>query len=259
VVSIKPCEFRQEVSSDMAPEGNSTPGNLRTGCFPLHDANGRGLIRGAYAPNPFSPIRGGPSWIRSAAYEIHAKAEGEPSVRTMTGPMMRALLEEYFRLKVHKQMAKGPVFHLKVARGGSKLRPFVEGSCTPQDRNASSPLPPGQRYCENNMSGASPASIQTEGATLDDFSGMLTAILGRPVINKTGMNGRFDMRIEFSRDGTTLARRRSVESADEPDLASESADSIFSVLQEKLGLKLESAKGQVETLVIDHVERPAGN
>ena len=94
VVSIKPCEFRSNTISDMGPQGNSTPGNLRTGCFPLLNPSGRGLIRGAYASNPFTPINGGPSWMRSAAYDINAKAEGSPSVRTMTGPMMQALLEQ---------------------------------------------------------------------------------------------------------------------------------------------------------------------
>jgi bla regulator protein blaR1 len=259
VVSIKPCEFRQEIYSDMAPEGNSTPGNLRTGCFPLHDANGRGLIRGAYASNPFTPISGGPSWLHSASYEINAKAEGNPSVRTMTGPMMRVLLEEYFHLKIHQQMAEGPVFFLRVAHGGPKLRPFVEGSCTPHDASAQNPLPPGQNYCKNNMSGSSPASIEAQGATLEDFSTMLFAILGRPVTNKTGIAGRFDMRIEFSREGTTLSRLRSTEPADGRSPVSDSIGSIFTVLQEQLGLRLEPAKGQVETFVIDHIERPAGN
>jgi uncharacterized protein (TIGR03435 family) len=243
----------------MAPEGNSTPGNLRTGCFPLLDANGRGLIRGAYASNPFTPISGGPSWLHSASYEINAKAEGNPSVRTMTGPMMRVLLEEYFHLKIHQQMAEGPVFFLRVANGGPKLRPFVEGSCTPHDASAPNPLPPGQNYCKNNMSGSSPASIEAQGATLEDFSTMLFAILGRPVTNKTGIAGRFDMRIEFSREGTTLSRLRSTEPADGRSPVSDPIGSIFTVLQEQLGLRLEPAKGQVETFVIDHIERPAGN
>jgi bla regulator protein BlaR1 len=194
VVSIKPCEFRQGIYSDMAPHGNSTPGNLRTGCFPLHDANGTGLIRGAYASNPFTPINGGPSWVHSAYYEINAKAEGNPSVATMTGPMMRVLLEEYFHLKIHQQMGEGPVYFLTVARGGPKLHSFVEGSCTPHDTSPQNPLPPGQKYCKGNISGGSPASIEAQGATLDDFSRMLHAILDRPVIDKTGIAGRFDMR-----------------------------------------------------------------
>ena len=256
VVSIKPCEFRQNTISDMAPQGNSTPGNLRTGCFPLLTENGRGLIRGAYASNPFTPINGGPPWMHSAAYEIDARAEGSPSVRTMNGPMMRGLLEEYFHLKIHHQTAEGPVFFLTAARGGPKLHSFIAGSCTPHDTAPQNPLPPGQSYCKDNMS---PASIEAQGTTLDDFSRMLFAILGRPVFNKTGIAGRFDIRIEFSREGTIFSPLRATEPADGLAPASDPTDSIFATVQEKLGLKLEPAKGPVETFVIDHIEKPAGN
>jgi uncharacterized protein (TIGR03435 family) len=254
VVSIKPCEFRQNTISDMGPQGNSTPGNLRTGCFPLLNASGRGLIRGAYASNPFTPINGGPSWMRSAAYEINAGAEGSPSVRTMTGPMMQTLLEQYFHLKIHQQMAEGPVFFLRVARGGAKFHSFVEGSCT----SPPAPLGPGQKYCVNMMRPGSPASIEAQGATLDDFSEMLFGMLGSPVINKTGMAGRFDLRVEFSREATTLGPLRPG-APDGGAPAPDPPDSIFSALPEQLGLRLEPAKGQVETFVIDHIEKPPAN
>ncbi len=254
VVSIKPCEFRQYTISDMAPQGNSTPGNLRTGCFPLLDVNGRGLIRGAYASDPFTPIHGGPSWMRSAAYEIDAKAEGSPNVRTMNGPMMRALLEQYFHLKIHQQMAEGPVFFLRVARGGAKLHTFVEGSCT----TPPAPLGPGQKYCADLMRSGPPASIEAQGATLDDFSRMLFGMLGRPVINKTGMAGRFDLRVEFSQEGTVFAPLRAVDAAGSVP-ASDPANSIFAALPEQLGLKLDAGKGPVETFVIDHIEKPPVN
>jgi uncharacterized protein (TIGR03435 family) len=177
----------------------------------------------------------------------------------MTGPMMRVLLEEYFHLKIHQQMGEGPVYFLTVARGGPKLHSFVEGSCTPHDTSPQNPLPPGQKYCKGNISGGSPASIEAQGATLDDFSRMLHAILDRPVIDKTGIAGRFDMRIEFSREQTTLHPLRPGDLADGGPGASDPTTSIFTALQEQLGLKLERAKGQVETFVIDHIERPAGN
>ena len=258
VVSIKPCVLRTNTLADMVSRGNSTPGNLRTGCFPLSNANGTGFIRGAYASDPFTPISGGPSWIHSASYEIDAKAEGNPSVRTMTGPMMRVLLEEYFHLKIHHQVVQGPVFFLRLARGGPKLHSFAEGSCTPNDI-ASGELPPGQKYCKSVMHLGMPASIEAEGTTLDDFSKMLIPFLGRPVTNKTGITGRFNMRIEFSREGTALPPLRSIEPADGGSPASEPTDSIFTALQEELGLKLEQGKGPVEAFVIDHIERPRGN
>jgi bla regulator protein BlaR1 len=259
VVSIKPCEPHQGPMSDMAPGGNSTPGNLRTECFPLLNANGSGLIRGAYASDPFTPITGAPSWVHSAFYQINAKAEGSPSVATMNGPMMRALLEEYFHLKIHKEVGEGPVFFLTVAHGGPKLHSFVAGSCAPFDPSPSNPLPPGQSYCKNMMSGGSPASIESQGTTLDDFSSMLFAVLGRPVFNKTEIVGQFDIRIEFSREGTRFSPLRPTGAADGSTPASDPTDSIFAAIQAQLGLKLEPAKGPVETFVVDHIERPAGN
>jgi bla regulator protein BlaR1 len=117
VISIKPCQYRQEPGGMYPARGNSSPGRLGTGCYPLLDDHGMGLIRGAYASNPFTPINGGPSWIHSAFYEIDAKAEGNPSVATMRGPMMQVLLEDRFQLKIHHQTSEGSVYFLSVARG----------------------------------------------------------------------------------------------------------------------------------------------
>jgi bla regulator protein blaR1 len=250
VVSIKPCQFRQEPNGMYPPPGNSSPGRLGTGCYPLHDEHGMGLIRGAYASNPFTPINGGPSWIHSAFYEINARAEGNPSVRTMRGPMMQVLLEDRFQLKIHHQTTEGPVYILNVARGGAKLHEFTEGTCTPHSYPPS-PLQPGQEYCRSNISGLSPASVEAQGATLDDFSTLLLPVLARPVMNKTGITGRFDISVKFSREGTQPSISEPTDPTGFP--------SIFTALQEQLGLKLEPAKGPVEMFVIDHIERPAGN
>jgi uncharacterized protein (TIGR03435 family) len=109
------------------------------------------------------------------------------------------------------------------------------------------------------MSGGSPASIEAQATTLEDFSRLLFAVLGRPVFNKTGIAGRFDIRIEFSREGTRFSPLRPTEPAGGLSPASDPTDSIFAAVQAQLGLKLEPAKGPVETFVIDHIEKPAGN
>ena len=96
--------------------------------------------------------------------------------------------------------------------------------------------------------------MEAQGVTLDDFSSMLRLVTGRPVIDKTGVAGRFDIRVEFSRDGTELANVRQAAPADPGG-----PPSIFVAIQEQLGLKLEAGRGPVETLVIDHFERPSGN
>jgi uncharacterized protein (TIGR03435 family) len=250
VVSIKPCQLPPQMPGDMyPPRGNSSPGNLRTSCFPLLDAVGMGLIRGAYA-DMFTPIDGGPSWIHSAFYEINAKAEGNPSVSMMRGPMMQVLLEEHFHLKIHHQTTEGPVYFLRIARGGTKLHRFTGGSCTPYS-TPPPPLQPGQEYCRSNISGLSPASVEAQGATLDEFSKLLLPVLHYPVINKTGVTGRFDIRVEFSRDGTQPSTSEPTDPTGFP--------SIFTAFQEQLGLKLEPGKGPVDSFVIDHIERPAEN
>jgi bla regulator protein BlaR1 len=261
VVSIKPCQLPPQMPGDMyPPRGNSSPGRLGTGCFPLLDEHGMGLIRGAYASDPFTPINGGPSWIHSAFYEIDARAEGNPSVRMMRGPMMQVLLEERFQLKIHHQTTEGPVYLLRVARGGPKLHSFTEGSCTPYSAYPTSPLQPGQEYCRSNISALSPASVEAQGATLDGFSKLLLPVLHRPVIDKTGITGRFDMRVEFSREGTEMAAMPLMRDG-VPIPASDPTGipSIFTALQEQLGLRLEPAKGPVEVFVIDRIERPAEN
>jgi bla regulator protein blaR1 len=261
VVSIKPCELPPQRPGDMYPSrGNSSPGRLSTGCVPLLDEHGLGLIRGAYASSPFTPINGGPPWIHSAFYEINARAEGSPSVRMMKGPMMQVLLEEHFHLKIHHQTIEGPVYFLSVARGGPKLRSFTEGSCTPYSYEKPTPLPAGQEYCKSNISSLSPASVELQGGTLDEFSKLLRPVLDRPVIDKTGIAGRFDLRVEFSREGTKLAAEPLL-SGDGPTRASDPTGfpSIFTALQGQLGLRLEPAKGPVETFVIEHMERPTGN
>ena len=116
-----------------------------------------------------------------------------------------------------------------------ELHSFVAGSCTLHDTAPQGPLPPGQSYCRDIMT---PASIEAQGTTLDDFSRMLSAILGRPVFNKTEIAGRFDIRIEFSREGTRFSPLRPTAPADGSSPASDSTGSIFAAIQE-LGLKLE--------------------
>jgi len=225
----------------------------------LLDDNGMGLIRAAYA-DTFTPINGGPSWIRSAFFEIDAVADGNPSVKTMMGPMMQPLLEDRFHLKIHHQTGEGPVYFLVVARGGAKLHSFVEGSCTPYSTSPPAALQTGQEYCNSLIGAGSPASVKDQGVTLDEFSKQLLGVLDRPVINKTGITGRFDIHIDFSREGTRLpgvALRPSDGNSPASDPAG--PPSIFTAIEEQLGLKLESGKGPMEVFVIDHIERPSEN
>jgi len=259
VASIRPCQSERQVPGhpEIQPWANSSPGRLSTGCVRLLDGNGIGLIGHAY---PELPIQGGPSWIRSAFYEINAKAEGNPSVKMMMGPMMQVLLEDRFHLKMSHQTSEGSVYFLTVARGGAKLHAFTEGSCTPYSAFAPAPLQPGQAYCKHQISMVT-SSVEVQGGTLDEFSDTLGTLLERPVINKTGITGRFEIRIEFSREGTKLAAMPLIQPNGGLSATSDTTGrpSIFAALQDQLGLRLESARGPVEAFVIDHIEKPTEN
>jgi uncharacterized protein (TIGR03435 family) len=198
----------------------------------------------AVGPNPL--LEGGPAWIDSDRYQIRAKAEDAVSKDLMNGPMLRALLEERFRLKFHRETREVPIYALTVAKSGIRLHPSDGGSCTPRDLSQPS-LPPGEKpWCGQPRGSKTSRLITTDlpGGTMAQFSQSLGQS-GRMVIDKTGITEKFDFHVEYAPDG--------------PDISDESAaPSIDSVLG-KLGLRLERAKGKREFLVIDHVERPSEN
>jgi uncharacterized protein (TIGR03435 family) len=227
-------------------------------------------------------VEGGPGWINSERYQVDAKAEGPHSQGMMHGPMLQTLLEERFKLKIRRETREVPAYALTVAKGGPKLHPFKEGSCTPLDPKFLEQfppqpfpdLPPGQEYCggidpedgrrwvmaSGTMKG--PIEILYAAAlSIDDFIKMsLSPRVGRPVINKTGLTGRFDYHLEFAPDETMPGFHDGELSGAPGAAASEPAGpSIFTALQQQLGLKLEPAKGSAEFLIIDSVERPSEN
>ena len=132
VVSIKPCEPGPEVPGRRSGGMGVSPKRLHVSCASLNF-----LIQSAYAfaddrdnlvlevaSNGTMPISGGPAWMRSDRYDIEAKAEGNPSAQRMQGPMLRALLEDRFKLKVHLEAREGRVYELTVAKSGFKLQPM---------------------------------------------------------------------------------------------------------------------------------------
>lgn len=271
VASIRPCK---DESGRRAGAGNASPGTLDTGCTVLVGASDSlGLIQRAYVRfangrvNPFGivPITGGPAWIHSQLYLINAKAEGNPSPEMMQGPMLQALLEDRFQLKVHRETKQVPVYALTVAKGGAKLEPSPEGSCVPMPMTF--PLPPlaeGQKYCRNMVGGrhGQNVTLNVESASLDEFAKLASLVLDRPVIDKTGIAGKFAIRLEFAIGEPTpryLPGGDLAGVAPTPEATSDPpGPSIFAAM-EQIGLKLERAVGPREFLVIDHVARPSEN
>ena len=117
----------------------SSPGRLSIGCGILAETDNIGLIQVAYnryasgqlTSTKMIPIEGGPDWIHSERFAIDAKADGQPSVLMMEGPMMQTILEDRFKLKIHRETRQGPVYELALGKGSPKLKPLQDGSCTP--------------------------------------------------------------------------------------------------------------------------------
>ena len=246
----------------------------------LKCATAANLIQQAYvlftnglSLNPQSfPISGGPGWLDSDHYDITAKAEGNPPLETMMGPMLQSLLEDRFKLKLHRETREVPVYALTVAKAGLKLKPLDKPDCDPPDlTRILAPPAPGQQppnFCGAARFGRNGAilTLNIHTMSLKEFSqyisrGPLGPQLDRPVIDKTGIDGIFDFHLEFAPDQNTpgflLQLRRPVQNgvpSDEPV-----GPSIFTALQEQLGLKLDPTKGPGDFLVIDHVEKPSEN
>jgi bla regulator protein blaR1 len=253
VASIKACA--SEASDRQGGTGNPSPGTLDVNCWTV-----KTLVQFAYLEfaggryNPAArsePILGGPAWLESGRYSIRAKAAKPEGREMVEGPMLQALLEDRFKLQAHREVREVRVFELTVAKGGPKLKPF-DGSCTsPADFTKLPQIPapaktPGDCRNSSQLSGTI-WSRHWRGISIDSLIlGILSVnTVGRPVVNKTGIIGLFDIDLEFTPENKLNADG--------------AGPSIFEALQQQLGLRLVPAKGSGESLIIDHVERPSEN
>lgn len=266
VASVKPCK---EVPAGRNGGGTQSAGTLRINCQTPGDlirdaydlyANGR-LPRGFISRNSRTvPIEGAPGWINSERYYIDAKADGPLTQEMMRGPLMRTLLEDRFKLKIRRETRQGPVYELIVAQGGPKLEPVENGRCTQIENFDWRKLAPGQNaplLCNGAM--VQNGKLVFLAMSVADFcQNLMWNALDRPVIDKTGIAGKFNFRLEFAPDETTpFFRSGSVDPVAAP--SEPVGPSIFTALQQQLGLKLQPGRGPIESIIIDHIERPSEN
>lgn len=235
VASIRP--------SPPSPDGHNHIWNdvhnshLRTGNLAIRD-----LLQ--YAWNlPKSQIIGGPAWLDSAHYDIDAsssqevdallKAMSNDDATTKKRTMVRELLRQRFSLAAHEEKRELPVFNLVPARAGARL--------TPSDRGGTS-IDTGR------------SRIHVQGG--DDTIGLLARELaqreGRPVVNKTGLTGRYDLALRWTPDDAPAPLLNGG-----PDPAA--PPGLFTAIEEQLGLRLEPGRGTVSVLVIDQIAYPSAN
>jgi uncharacterized protein (TIGR03435 family) len=234
--------------------------HLSLGSFGVECVSLRDYIRGAYGsygfgrnPNVRPPrVLGGPDWVDTERYDIVAKAPAETGLDEMYGPMMRALLEDRFGLKIHSEIRELPVYALTAVRGGAKLTPSKPGSCVAIDVKSVLQAPPGPNYCGRfEMKRGAVWIADAKGMTVSEFAArVFRDAVERPVIDRTSIAGLFDIHLEFSGPENSASLIGDADNA---------AASVFTAVQEQLGLKLSPDKGPVEVFVIDHVEKPSAN
>jgi len=245
-----------------------TPDSIRFSCVKV--AN---LIATAYSVMGASflgrkpTVLGGPSWVDRDRYDVLAKAQGRRSMPDLLGPMLLALLEERFSLKADKELRESPIYALTLSKGGPKLQPAPEGSCIPLDSDnllkTGTRPPNGTPMCGLGGSSIQGGYVLTEdwpGVTMTELADrMLSFHVDRPVVDKTGLKGRFNVKLKFRAD-SALELPPEARGA---EVAGASADSevpsLFEALQDQLGLRLSPDRGPREVIVIEHIERPSAN
>jgi len=237
-----------------APDGNPAGSFANWPSLSLNNADSAGRIRG------------GPSWMSDARYTIEATASGVmPSEQgsLMLGPMLRALLEDRFQLRVHQATETAPMYAMTVAKGGLKVAPMKDGACATE---RSGP-PVSQRQaatdhvlpnCFYNLSGPDGPNWREEltGESLASFASSLSMSLGIKVIDRTGTADKFLFMLLYAPDDRTPMARRAVDAANGGSRIPPTAPDFFTALKEQLGLQLEAITGTRAYLVVDHVERP---
>jgi bla regulator protein blaR1 len=257
VISIKP--------ADPASAGHASLG-MSMGRFTTRNESLRDIIMFAYDAKSTSQISGCPDWVVSSLFDIDAKEDEATAAALHKMPtdervrqvklMVQTLLAERFQLKVSREMKEIPVYALVIAKRGPKLTqseaPFEKG------------VPPaaGTRRLGIGFN-VSPGELRGINATLDMFaSGPLSEMPEteeRVVVNKTGLTGHYDFILKWTPENPSQGAAGPGDLAPPSSQSDSSAPGLFTALEEQLGLKLESQKGSVETLVIDHIQRASAN
>jgi uncharacterized protein (TIGR03435 family) len=203
------------------------------------------LVTAAYGIKNFQ-LSGAPPWFLSERYDIEAKAAGDPSFDAMLA-MFQTLFEDRLQLKFHHESEELPVYRLVVSKPG-KLRES-DGVCGQQDQPAAAPC----RFMILR------GHLGSHKATMSQLVDALSRVTDQVVLDKSNLAGMYDINLDYTPDEDQFQALTGGTSLPPPPSIDPNGPSLFTALQEQLGLKLESGKGPVEILVIDHIERPSEN
>jgi len=234
VVSVKP---------NKTGASRASIGGVGGGRWTMVNVSVAGLILNAY-PGRTNELLGAPGWVTSERFDIDARATFEPT-RDQERLMLRALLADRFSFTGHMETPERPIYNMVVARADGRLGPQlrrIDIDCatykrpTPVRDAPVDDTPP----CSYRMSASDKVTIISGGRTMQSLADVISPGAGRPVFDKTALAGYYAYKLEYADAGAD-------------------ALSLFTAMQEQLGLKLEPARGPVEILAIDRIERPREN
>jgi uncharacterized protein (TIGR03435 family) len=214
-----------------SPPGNvngGSGGHSGKGRLAMNNVTLKRCIIGAYGIGP-NEIAGGPDWLDTDHFDIAAKAE-KPVGDSELMLMLRELLSQRFKLTLHRETRSSRVYVMELGKNGPKLVKSAAGE-------------------SSTLNGR--GSIVAKATTMKSFASILSRQMDYPVVNQTGLDGSFDLKLEWTPESTSTGGPN----RDSTDRG----PSIFTAIQEQLGLRLRSEKAPVEVLVIDHAEKPTEN
>ncbi len=280
-----PVSYVASIKRATSPGGGQIrigPGLVSVSGMPI-----RTLVRQAYGPMQDSQLIGGPGWITSDRFDIEARLEGSFSQPAING-MLRQMLADRFGLKVHTESRELPVFELQLARSdgrlGSALKPsapdctatleaaargrgadgrggppLARGLPPPDGRGRGGPGPlafDGPPPCGSRGGGV--GQFRAGGTTMASFASSLGGLAQRVVIDKTGLNGYYDLQLTYTPAQDQLPPWPPPPGVELPAI-DPNGPTLFTALQEQLGLKLEATRGAVDAVVIDAISAPTEN
>jgi uncharacterized protein (TIGR03435 family) len=219
-----------EVASIKPNESEGGPSSIRVtkGLIAIENATLRKTVLWAYGiPDDREYALVGPGWLGTERFNIQARFP-ENTTDPQVHLMMQALLAERFKLALHRETKQLPTYALVVDKSGAKIQPVADGQPSTTGRSG---------------------RVQATKVSMQHFADLLGRYLGQPVTDSTGLTGVFDFTLEWSPGPT-----------EDPTAAGANGPSLFTALEEQLGLKLDSRKAPFEVLVVDRMEKlPTGN
>jgi uncharacterized protein (TIGR03435 family) len=239
--------IKRNTSGDAASSFNGRPGQIT-----VRNNTLRNIIRNLYNLRDYQ-IAGGPAWLDVERFDIVAKAADDRTPQPRLVLMMIALLSDRFGLVVHREMRDMPIYALTVARADRRLGPALMPGAS-DCLNPAAPQPQ-VALTEPVLCGTRtlPGRMLAAGVTMADLSRNLSNFAGRVVLDRTGLSGRWNFELRWLPDPGLQPPVPPGVQLPAPD---RDAPSLFTALQEQLGLKLDAARGPVEMLVIDTASPP---